>query len=355
MALHTTVPLTAEPSPHSYPPRRPKSGSLSPSRIFLDDGSSHWLPPPANITQGGYGLSCDTEPFLMQGVAADATSTHQGAYSVASSPLSMNFDSGTTPFTRRPLQLTTDSQFHPQIPLTAAAAAGFTGLSSHTEYTMGGNYVSHCDNSERGSWQNHNIIPAPTLVHEYPSYGVSSFRLADPTARSSQYNNSPQQHQLHTVPNHLHFNYTDAFSEAIASPVPSFPASMNSFFNTDAQIMAESSYPGQIGHMPGPMEWSPNTNGDSPSPPAMNLGRRGSTGSNVGPPNKSSNLACYFCRGRKIACGRPMESSADMTCNQCARRQLKCEYPAESRRGQHKRPTRKQRAPTSGHDVNFAA
>ncbi|KAK0239379.1 hypothetical protein EDD85DRAFT_735865, partial [Armillaria nabsnona] len=54
-------------------------------------------------------------------------------------------------------------------------------------------------------------------------------------------------------------------------------------------------------------------------------------------PNKSSNLACFFCRGRKIACGRPMEGSADMTCNQCARRQLTCEYPAESRRGQHKR------------------
>ncbi|KAK0211598.1 hypothetical protein IW262DRAFT_1413254 [Armillaria fumosa] len=129
---------------------------------------------------------------------------------------------------------------------------------------------------------------------------------------------------------------------------------MNSFFNTDAQIMAESSYPSQIGHIPGPMEWSPNTAGDSPSPPAMNLGQRGSPGSNVGPPNKSSNLACYFCRGRKIACGRPLEGSADMTCNQCARRQLKCEYPAESRRGQHKRPTRKQQVQKSGHDVNFA-
>ncbi len=51
---------------------------------------------------------------------------------------------------------------------------------------MGGNYVSQRDDSERGSWQNHNIIPAPTLVHEYPSYGVSGFCLADPAARSSQ-------------------------------------------------------------------------------------------------------------------------------------------------------------------------
>ncbi|KAG7442437.1 uncharacterized protein BT62DRAFT_905954 [Guyanagaster necrorhizus] len=84
----------------------------------------------------------------------------------------------------------------------------------------------------------------------------------------------------------------------------------------------------------------------------MILGRRGSTGS-CGSPNKSSNLACFFCRGRKIACGKPIEGSADMTCNQCARRRFKCEYPAESRRGQHKRSPRK-RAPNLGHEVNFA-
>ncbi|KAK0211375.1 hypothetical protein DFS33DRAFT_1379345 [Desarmillaria ectypa] len=315
MALHTTVPLTTESGVHSCSPTRQESESLSPLPIFLDDGSSHWLPPPADITQGGYGLDCDLEPFSIQGGAAGATSAHQSAYTGASSPFSQNFDSSTTLFTRRPLQQRTDSQFYSHIPLTATAAAGVSGFSSHTEYPMGGNYVSLRDDSERGSWQNRNIIPAPTLLDEYTSYGVSStFGLADPTGRSSQYINSPQQHQLHTVPNHLHFNYTESFAEAIASPIPSFPASTHGFFNTDAQDMAGQSYSGQIERMSGPMGWSPNTNGDSPSPPVLNLGRRESTGSNSGPQNKSSNLACFFCRGRKIACGRPMEGSADMTC-----------------------------------------
>ncbi|THH14025.1 hypothetical protein EW146_g6265 [Bondarzewia mesenterica] len=47
-------------------------------------------------------------------------------------------------------------------------------------------------------------------------------------------------------------------------------------------------------------------------------------------------LACFFCRGRKIACGPPLPGSADKTCNQCARRHLKCEYPLKSRRGQRR-------------------
>ncbi|KAI0301039.1 hypothetical protein B0F90DRAFT_1721164 [Multifurca ochricompacta] len=45
-------------------------------------------------------------------------------------------------------------------------------------------------------------------------------------------------------------------------------------------------------------------------------------------------LACYFCRGRKIACGPPANlGSGDRTCEPCARRRLVCEYPAESYRG----------------------
>ncbi|KAK0479353.1 hypothetical protein IW261DRAFT_1608193 [Armillaria novae-zelandiae] len=159
------------------------------------------------------------------------------------------------------------------IPLTATALAALASFSPRTEYTMGGNYVSHCHDRECRSWQNHNMIPVPTLVHEYPSHGVSSYCPADTTAQFSQYDNSPQQHQLHMVPNHPYFSSTtDSSSGAVVSPIPSFPASMNSFFHTNAQILAESFYPSQIGHMPGPMEGSPNTAGDSPSPPAMNLG-----------------------------------------------------------------------------------
>ncbi|KAE9408251.1 hypothetical protein BT96DRAFT_28458 [Gymnopus androsaceus JB14] len=51
---------------------------------------------------------------------------------------------------------------------------------------------------------------------------------------------------------------------------------------------------------------------------------------------KSLSLACFFCRGRKIACGPQDPNSADRTCNQCHRRSLKCEYPTESRRGMRK-------------------
>ncbi|KAN0128721.1 hypothetical protein V8E53_013442 [Lactarius tabidus] len=45
-------------------------------------------------------------------------------------------------------------------------------------------------------------------------------------------------------------------------------------------------------------------------------------------------LACFFCRGRKIACGPPVNlGTGDRTCEPCARRRLVCEYPAESYRG----------------------
>lgn len=72
---------------------------------------------------------------------------------------------------------------------------------------------------------------------------------------------------------------------------------------------------------------------------------------------KPLSLACFFCRERKIACGRPEEGNMDMACkyvtdrlsivsdltkstlrvSQCARRAYLCEYPKESHRGQHKR------------------
>ncbi|KAF8622496.1 hypothetical protein AX15_006968 [Amanita polypyramis BW_CC] len=67
---------------------------------------------------------------------------------------------------------------------------------------------------------------------------------------------------------------------------------------------------------------------------------------------KKQNLACLFCRERKIACGRPAEGSLDPTCNQCLRRSLTCQYPTESRRGQHKRNSKK--GSNTGHGSNRA-
>ncbi|KIY70142.1 hypothetical protein CYLTODRAFT_199733 [Cylindrobasidium torrendii FP15055 ss-10] len=45
------------------------------------------------------------------------------------------------------------------------------------------------------------------------------------------------------------------------------------------------------------------------------------------------NLACLFCRTRKIACSAPPLDADDRTCNQCKRRHLTCTYPEKSRRG----------------------
>ncbi|KAF8058627.1 hypothetical protein FPV67DRAFT_510941 [Lyophyllum atratum] len=47
-------------------------------------------------------------------------------------------------------------------------------------------------------------------------------------------------------------------------------------------------------------------------------------------------LACFFCRGRKIACGPGSLGGESSTCNQCERRNLRCKYPVENRRGMRK-------------------
>ncbi|KAJ7064612.1 hypothetical protein C8F01DRAFT_770484 [Mycena amicta] len=52
---------------------------------------------------------------------------------------------------------------------------------------------------------------------------------------------------------------------------------------------------------------------------------------------KKQALSCYFCRERKIACGRPEDGTLDGRCNQCARRKIACTYPTVSHRGQHSR------------------
>jgi len=67
---------------------------------------------------------------------------------------------------------------------------------------------------------------------------------------------------------------------------------------------------------------------DEGSPPR---GRRGKK-----QPKKEPFLACYFCRGRKIACHPKNDGGEDKTCTQCAKRRLHCKYPHISRRGQRK-------------------
>ncbi|KAJ6533076.1 hypothetical protein B0H19DRAFT_965158, partial [Mycena capillaripes] len=54
---------------------------------------------------------------------------------------------------------------------------------------------------------------------------------------------------------------------------------------------------------------------------------------------KKQALSCYFCRERKIACGRPDDGTgrAARASDQCTRRKLACTYPTVSHRGQHSR------------------
>ncbi|KAJ7104339.1 hypothetical protein B0H15DRAFT_809546 [Mycena belliarum] len=51
---------------------------------------------------------------------------------------------------------------------------------------------------------------------------------------------------------------------------------------------------------------------------------------------KKQALSCFFCRERKIACGKPEEGEGG-ACNQCTRRKIPCNYPTVSHRGQHSR------------------
>ncbi|KZV75040.1 hypothetical protein PENSPDRAFT_140712 [Peniophora sp. CONT] len=53
---------------------------------------------------------------------------------------------------------------------------------------------------------------------------------------------------------------------------------------------------------------------------------------------KKMNLACLFCRERKIACTLPTEGDEETRCNQCAKRSRACQMPlGGSRRGQYAR------------------
>ncbi|KAI0246457.1 hypothetical protein BJV78DRAFT_1254463 [Lactifluus subvellereus] len=75
-----------------------------------------------------------------------------------------------------------------------------------------------------------------------------------------------------------------------------------------------------------------------PTPPALEKTRRDVLGRRAPKQRRITRavqpLACYFCRGRKIACGPPADlGSGNRTCEPCARRRLVCEFPAESYRG----------------------
>ncbi|KAI0055456.1 hypothetical protein BV25DRAFT_1842945 [Artomyces pyxidatus] len=58
-------------------------------------------------------------------------------------------------------------------------------------------------------------------------------------------------------------------------------------------------------------------------------------------------LACYFCRGRKIACGA-LPGSRNKSCWQCVKRDMVCVYPTESRRGQRRLSTRRRGSSGAG-------
>lgn len=55
---------------------------------------------------------------------------------------------------------------------------------------------------------------------------------------------------------------------------------------------------------------------------------------------KCLHLACYFCRGRKIACSLP-SGGPEKSCNQCLKRGFQCVFPLESHRGQRAKKSRK--------------
>lgn len=101
-----------------------------------------------------------------------------------------------------------------------------------------------------------------------------------------------------------------------------------------------------------PMQWQ--TPISAPSMAPKPLARSSSTRSPVKRAPSSDRkpvMACLFCRGRKIACGGPLNpDSENKTCNQCARRNLKCSYPAESHRGLRRTRNKSDAAPPA-HEV----
>ncbi|KAK0467355.1 uncharacterized protein EV420DRAFT_1636384 [Desarmillaria tabescens] len=237
----------------------------------------------------------------MQSKAAGMTSAYPSASTNTLFPPSVNFDPHPTLFTWGILQQMTTSQVFPQIPL--AGTARFAISSLHSAYSMGRDYISHDDDNNHGLWQNHDIIPAPALFDEY----LLSFSIAYPTTQSVQYGNSSQQHELHTVLNHMHLSYDEFHAEHFqmlawdsdmnAEDSPSTPVVASS----DPDLDSDSSSAPAMASLdsdeildPDIYINSPSTptmalsdsdwildyiDGNSPSAPAMNPDRKRSTGS----------------------------------------------------------------------------
>jgi len=198
--------------------------------------------------------------------------------------------------------------------------------------------------------------------------GYSSLSIHDPTAMPTHSRVSPpqcrSQHQF--LPARFHSSYSElsaniAFmsetkpqpSSSSQAPKSSKPSEMEPSTPTGTPLskprydrrrsstpVDPSSAPIRLGSQPRLITRGKTLTSDESFPPTTHVTalrplvpvkKAGNDG------RKQPSLACFFCRERKIACGRPAEGSKDRTCNQCVRRSLPCDYPTESMRGQHKR------------------
>ncbi|SJL08527.1 uncharacterized protein ARMOST_11891 [Armillaria ostoyae] len=270
MVLHTIIPEI--PDCGTYPRNSPtKSGLVSPSNSFLDNGPSHPLHPSSNSTQGTYKFNYGIIPSLPLWEGSE----HQGVDCASSVPVA-NFDSGMTPFT------------------------------STTEYSMGEQCIFRPDCNEsvfEHFRQNHNSMLTRTLEAN-SSYGTSNTfeQPMNPTAWS---------YPLHMTQTYLH--NTDAFpSQPIASPIPSFPMFGENSYATDvhdvAAVLPVSSYSGP--------------SCSDASYPTLNGGLL-ETGSKPSRKRFHNPFPCVFCQVHKAACKK---LGADINCMQCSKRGLTCQY-----------------------------
>ncbi|KAF9021741.1 hypothetical protein BDZ89DRAFT_1198342 [Hymenopellis radicata] len=184
----------------------------------------------------------------------------------------------------------------------------------------------------------------------YNRQSYSTGASFQPSANSYTHSHHPS----HSIPNQSLYGYSNAHQAPTTrrpspyeSPRPRRAISQSPYYARLSGAHVNS--PSSSSRVADSMRWTP-------SPASDTAATQQSGGQFVGR-MASSYLACFFCRGRKIACGRPMDGSLDMTCNQCSRRGIACQYPTTSRRGQHKRSKKKvgmQNMPVSlGHEVSM--
>lgn len=133
---------------------------------------------------------------------------------------------------------------------------------------------------------------------------------------------------------------TDAISESqLKLTLPLYPSSIPQMASPAYAQSQQQQQEEQ--DQPPPEAAAPTTPPSGPPSPALvsmspqdQVGRRATAPKRRRVTRAVQPLACYFCRGRKIACGPPTNPhSGDRTCEPCERRQLVCEYPAQSFRG----------------------